>query len=256
MTTATALYSSTPITPLGTEKIAGDRAADNVTGGMLTQAIANLFKGTKGADLASAATVDLGTATGIWVHVTGTTTITGLGTVAAGALRFVTFDGALTLTHNATSLILPTGANITTAAGDTALFASEGSGNWRCLGYWRKNGQPLVAGAASEPVSALTNSSGTVTVNCSLGKNFTITLAANVTTLSLTNLNGSGFVTELEVEIKQDATGSRTFALPASFKALGGSDTAIASAANAVTVLSAKTWDNGTTWRYAMQESA
>ena len=111
-------------------------------------------------------------------------------------------------------------------------------------------------GSSADPVSALTNSAGTVTVDCSLGKSFTITLAANVTTLTLTNLAGAGYATEIEIEIKQDGTGGFTFALPASFKALGGSDTAIAAAANAVTVLSAKTFDNGTTWRYAMQESA
>lgn len=111
-------------------------------------------------------------------------------------------------------------------------------------------------GASADLVTALTNSAGTVTVDCSLGKSFTLTLAANVTTLTLTNLAGAGYATEIEIEIKQNGTGGFTFALPASFKALGGSDTAIAAAANAVTVLSAKTFDNGTTWRYAMQESA
>ncbi len=86
---------------------------------------------------ASAATVDLGAiATGSYVHITGTnTTITSFGTVAAGISRVLVFDGALTLTHNATSLILPGGANITTAAGDVAEFVSEGSGNWRCTAY-------------------------------------------------------------------------------------------------------------------------
>ena len=111
-------------------------------------------------------------------------------------------------------------------------------------------------GSSADPVSALTNSAGTVTVDCSLGKSFTLPLAANVTTLTLTNLAGAGYATEIEIEIKQNGTGGFTFALPASFKALGGSDTAIAAGANAVTVLSAKTFDNGTTWRYAMQESA
>lgn len=89
----------------------------------------------KGADIASATTTDIGAATGESVTITGTTTITGLGTKAAGVIRFVTFSGALTLTHNATSLILLTGANITTVAGDTAIFLSLGSGNWKCLNY-------------------------------------------------------------------------------------------------------------------------
>lgn len=89
----------------------------------------------QGADIASATTTDIGAATGNYVKITGTTTITGLGTVQAGTARFVEFTGALTLTHNATSLILEGGQNILTAAGDCAIFVSEGSGNWRCLGY-------------------------------------------------------------------------------------------------------------------------
>jgi hypothetical protein len=47
----------------------------------------------------------------------------------------VRFAAALTLTHNATSLILPGAANITTAAGDVGIFTSDGSGNWRCINY-------------------------------------------------------------------------------------------------------------------------
>lgn len=106
------------------------------------------------------------------------------------------------------------------------------------------------------PVTALAISSGVVNIDLALGQNFTLALTANVTSITFSNLPGSGFAAEFELQITQDATGSRTLALPAAFKALGGSDTAIASAANAVTVLSAKTFDNGTTWRYAMQESA
>ena len=89
----------------------------------------------KGADIASAATTDLGAIEGLMHDITGTTTITGLGTVRAGILKVIKFEGVLTLTHNATSLILPGGANITTADGDVAIVISEGSGNWRCLHY-------------------------------------------------------------------------------------------------------------------------
>lgn len=109
------------------------------TGGNLTSALNEA----KGSDIASASTTDIGAATGNFVHVTGTTTITALGTVQAGARRTVRFAGALTLTHNATSLILPTGANITTAANDVATFVSEGSGNWRCVNYMRASGKSI-----------------------------------------------------------------------------------------------------------------
>lgn len=115
-------------------------------------------------------------------------------------------------------------------------------------------------GGGSDVVDVNTpaNSSGTVTLNFSGKSKYigAITLSANVTTLAFSNLPGSGKYAEYELHITQDGSGGHTFALPASHKALGGSDTAIASVANAVTVLTASTVDNGTTWRYAMQESA
>ena len=80
----------------------------------------------KGADIASAGTLNLTTATGNGVHVTGTTTITAV-TLGSGMWRLVVFDGALTLTHHATNNNLPGGANITTAAGDRALYWADGT---------------------------------------------------------------------------------------------------------------------------------
>ena len=105
----------------------------------------------KGANIASATTTDIGTITdGNFVDITGTTTITGLGTIGAGVARTVRFNGILTLTHNGTSLILPSGANITTASGDMALFRSLGSGNWICENYTKADGTPIVgSGIAS-----------------------------------------------------------------------------------------------------------
>lgn len=110
----------------------------------------------KGSDIASSSSIDLGAATGEFVDVTGTTTITALGTIAAGIERTVRFTGALTLTHNATSLILPTSANITTANGDVAMFRSLGSGNWKCVSYIRQNGTPLANNFTVTSQSAVT----------------------------------------------------------------------------------------------------
>lgn len=93
--------------------------------------------------LASGTTVNIGAATGNVISITGTTTIAGFDTVQAGATRTLRFSGALTLTHNATSLILPGGRDITTAAGDVAVMVSEGSGNWRCADYLRASGAPV-----------------------------------------------------------------------------------------------------------------
>lgn len=127
----------------------------------------------------------------------------------------------------------------------------DGSTAWNSLPYTN------TTGAIADPVAALSIVSSTATVDCGAGlaKNFTLELTASAT-LAVSNLAGAGKISEFELEIKQDATGGRSLTLPASFKALGGSDTAVSSTAGTVTILSAKTFDNGTTWRYAMQESA
>lgn len=93
-------------------------------------------KWAKGADVASATALTLGD-DGNYFDVTGTTTITSIATKGAGTVVKLHFDAALTLTHHATDLILPGGANITTAAGDEAEFVEYATGDWRCLNYQR-----------------------------------------------------------------------------------------------------------------------
>ena len=78
--------------------------------------------------IASAATTDLSTVNANYITVTGVTTITALGTMTAGIVKKLKFAGILTLTYNATSLIIPGAVNITTAANDVAEVRSEGAG--------------------------------------------------------------------------------------------------------------------------------
>lgn len=89
--------------------------------------------------LSSAGTTDLGTVASHVVQVTGTTGITAFGSTASAdfPVYLLRFSGALTLTYNATSLILPGAANITTAANDTATAQYLGSGNWQITQYQR-----------------------------------------------------------------------------------------------------------------------
>ncbi len=94
--------------------------------------------------VADSATPDIGAAQGMRVVCDGTTTITSFGT-GAHKLRIVRFSGARTLTHNATTLILPAAANIVTVAGDVGIFASDASGNWRCLTYMPSANSPIAA---------------------------------------------------------------------------------------------------------------
>lgn len=111
------------------------------------------------ATLASATTTDLGSTGVNAVSVTGTTTITGLGSSAfiSNPYYFIRFTGALTFTHNATSLILPGAANITTAAGDTAVMKYEGSGNWRCMSYQKASGKSISGSVVIATSSYVTN---------------------------------------------------------------------------------------------------
>lgn len=108
----------------------------------------------KGSDIASVAgTTDIGAVEGLMHDITGANAITGLGTVRAGILKVLKFEGAATLTHNATSLILPGAANIVCADGDVGVFISEGSGNWRCLGFMRASGNFLGPVLSAEQAS-------------------------------------------------------------------------------------------------------
>lgn len=101
--------------------------------------------------IASATTTNLGSLSSNLVHITGTTTITSFGSSASTAapIYFITFAGILQLTYNGTSLILPSAANITTAAGDFAIALYLGSGNWQVLAYYRASGQALVGGSGA-----------------------------------------------------------------------------------------------------------
>lgn len=139
---------STSNSPTSTTTI-GSGLAPNL---QTIQSVVRQYLSSKGSDIASATTTDLSTMTGVYAKVTGNTTITGFGTENAGTWYILEFAAALTLTHNATSLILPGAANITTAAGDLALVVSEGSGNWR-VAYFPASGTVVTASPVTNTLS-------------------------------------------------------------------------------------------------------
>jgi hypothetical protein len=94
--------------------------------------------------IVSAGTTNIGALHAFRVAISGTTTITSLGTTP-NKLRHVRFTGAMKLSYNASSLILPGAQSLITTSGDTAIFASDSSGNWRCLSYLTANGFRLKA---------------------------------------------------------------------------------------------------------------
>ena len=103
---------------------------------------------TKGSDVASATDLLVGIDGNIF-DVTGTTTIATIATKGVGTVIKLHFDAVLTLTHHATNLILPGGANITTAAGDEAEFYEYASADWRCTKYTKASGAPVVTVAVT-----------------------------------------------------------------------------------------------------------
>lgn len=172
--------------------------------------------------VSSAATTDIGAAAGNAVRITGTTTITAFGTAQSGARRHVTFSGALTLTHNAASLILPGGANIYTAAGDTAEFESLGAGNWRCMEYNRASGisLPAVGSVLAVPVTpkvAPVTWGATITLDLTAGNKFPVTLGG-ATTFANPTLTAAMVGMEFTIITTQDATGNRTQSFGGYFK--------------------------------------
>lgn len=86
-----------------------------------------------GSPIASATNINIGSiGLGDYIHITGTTTITSFGVAGnAGVKRTLIFDSALTINHNASSLICPGGTNITTIAGTIIELVAESTNSWR-----------------------------------------------------------------------------------------------------------------------------
>jgi hypothetical protein len=164
-----------------------------------------------GADIASAATINLETSTGDLVDVTGTVAITAI-TLNDGHERTVRFTGILTLTNGA-SLVLPGGANITTAAGDFAVFRGYAAGVVRCVAYERIAGTPLstitglaalvaaflAAPSSANLIAALTDETGSGSAVFGTSPTITTPNIVGVTNASSASAGSVGELVEAEV---------------------------------------------------------
>lgn len=211
---STAMYKDGQATPtanipMGSFKLTG-LAAGTATGNSLryeqlftTSAVTLLgaLDMVKGADIASAATVNLTTATGNAVHITGAVTITAV-TLGSGMWRAVVFDGALTLTHHATNNNLPGGVNITTVAGDRALYWADGTTTY-CLFY-----QPVtVTGTGSQVKAASPTFTGTPAApTAAPGTNTTQLATTAFTTAAITAAAVPAAATQAEMEAASSTT--------------------------------------------------
>lgn len=136
----------------GATTISGAAVISNTLSVTGVQTNTATVKWAKGADLATGDVVTnvltVG-ADGNYFDFTGTDTINEITTVGVGTVIKIHFDAAATLTHNATDLYLPGGANITTAAGDEAEFVEYATGDWRCTSYTKASGYPVIISAGS-----------------------------------------------------------------------------------------------------------
>lgn len=117
------------------------------------------------------------------------------------------FSGASVITYNATSMILPGSANITTVAGDCGLFvneaATDASGtNWRCVWFQRRSGSSinltdnLASKATVETNTSTTQAPSVSTIKndpgvCKGWVNFTIA-AATTASHNVTSITDTG----------------------------------------------------------------
>lgn len=149
----------------GWRVIASDGTTKTGAAGNYAGLSANTFTGVqrwaKGADVASASALTLGT-DGNYFDITGTAPITSIGSLGVGTWVKLHFDGALTLTHHATDLVLAGAANITTAAGDEIEFAEYASGDWRMVGGVKADGTAWVGGGANVAVAGTFALSGDI----------------------------------------------------------------------------------------------
>lgn len=213
----------------------------------------------KGSDIASATTTDIGAATAEFVDVTGTTTITGLGTIAAGIRRAVRFTGALTLTHNSTSLILPGSANITTVSGDVAEFRSLGSGNWICTGYLPKAALAVLSTQLQAQTFTTFTTGGTSTAytltptpaltSLATGQRFNVTFNATAgatPTLAISGLTAKSLKYYDSTGTKQAVTSTNVVANLNSDVIYDGTDYVVVSPAGVVSFATNATYVTGT----------
>jgi hypothetical protein len=183
------------------------------------------------ADVASAATVDLGAQASRSLRITGTTTITSFGTAASGVRKRLRIATGLTITHNATSLICPGAANLVLGAGDILDVESLGSGNWVVTDYTQAIGPSWQLCEAPRVVSGVASLDFTLPA---IFRRYRLTLQDGVVNTSGQNLL-----------LRFSSDGGATFLTAASYQQIGNvtdfsaANTPFASSANASIALSA-----------------
>ncbi|MFC1733614.1 hypothetical protein ACFL6I_25225 [candidate division KSB1 bacterium] len=200
----------------------------------------------KGSDIASASALAI-PVDGNYFDVTGTTTITSINTTGGiGTIIKLHFDSALIFTHHATNLILPSGANITTAAGDEVEVIEYAGGQYRCTGYTKATGEAvIVGGSATEDWTD--NGTGTTLDLDGNGNGAIKHIMSGNTTVTSSNLT-SGKLSIFVIRLLQDGVGSHTITLPTGTVWPYAQTPVWPTAADSMCKFVLETWDAGTSW--------
>lgn len=150
-----------------------------IAGGSLT----GLLNVNDGADIASATTVDLTTATGNTVRITGTTAITAF-TMYAGQQMELVAVGALPLTYHATTMNINGGVSYTCAAGDRLSVFKDGAGVIQ-INVTKQDGTAVVSAVSFATQSDYnTGTDTTKALNSSILRSNNLVLGTSIATTS------------------------------------------------------------------------
>lgn len=99
-----------------------------------------------------------------------------------------------------------------------------------------------------ETVQTVTITANAATIDCTLGNHAITTMAANLTTLTLSNPSPTGTKCAIVWEITQGGAGSFTITWPASVKWAGGAAPVLSTAVGAIDEIVLTTRNAGTSW--------
>ncbi len=179
----------------------------------------------------------------------GSGTVTSVAASVPGFLSIagspITSAGTLVIDYSGTALPIANGGT-----GTKTPSLVQGT-NVTITGAWPNQTINAIGGSTPSPsstVTTLTSSSGAVNIDCSLGDYFVLSLTENISTITFSNLPGSGKGASKFIEIVQ-GSGPYTVAWPGSFTWQGGMPVTVSTTLSIVDELAITTLSNGATWK-------
>lgn len=160
-----------------------------------------------------------------------------------------------TLTSNAITLAGPTSAQNVNVTGSTAPANGIYLSAANTLNFATNSASRLAIsstgsvdfGSRYTELNTASTAAASTTIDCSVGNVFTVTMSANITSLTFTNIPASGRAYSLTLILQQDSSGGRSVTWPSSVKWAGGTAPTL-SGANKTDIVNMVTTTGGSTW--------